>query len=107
HPVPAGCPDIHTALSQQRSADLGRLLASAWLTLLVTAAGSAVLGWFLAGRVLRPLREMTTATRSISAGNLHHRLTLAGPEDEFKRLGDTIDDLLARLEASFAAQRRF
>jgi signal transduction histidine kinase len=107
HPVPAGSPDIHTAVSQQRSADLGRLLGGAWLTLVVTAAASAVLGWFLAGRVLRPLREMTDTARSISAGNLHQRLALAGPEDEFKRLGDTIDDLLARLEAAFAAQRRF
>ena len=34
-------------------------------------------------------------------------MALTGPEDEFKQLGDTFDDLLARLEASFAAQRRF
>jgi signal transduction histidine kinase len=38
---------------------------------------------------------------------LHERLALAGPDDEFKQLGDTFDDLLGRLEASFAAQRRF
>ena len=106
-PTPAGAPAIHAAVSQQHSEDLGRLLAAAWVTLALTAAASAVLGWFLAGRVLRPLREMTAAARTISAGKLDRRLALTGPEDEFKQLGDTIDDLLARLQASFASQRRF
>jgi signal transduction histidine kinase len=91
----------------QHSADTARLLAGAWVTLLVTAAVSALLGWFLAGRVLRPLREMTLAARTISAGNLHQRIALTGPDDEFKQLGDTFDELLGRLETSFSAQRRF
>jgi signal transduction histidine kinase len=68
---------------------------------------SALLGWLVAGRVLRPLRVMTAATRQISERNLHERLALAGPGDELKDLGDTIDGLLARLEAAFDAQRRF
>jgi signal transduction histidine kinase len=50
---------------------------------------------------------MTAATQRISEQNLHERLAVAGPADELKRLGDTIDDLLARLEAAFDAQRRF
>ena len=50
---------------------------------------------------------MTAATQRISEQNLHQRLAVAGPDDELKRLGDTIDDLLARLEAAFDAQRRF
>jgi signal transduction histidine kinase len=91
----------------QRNADLGRLLGISWLALAVTAVASAPLGWFVAGRVLRPLRAITGTARTISAGNLHERLALEGPEDEFKRLGDTLDELLARLEAAFEAQRRF
>jgi signal transduction histidine kinase len=110
-PGPAGVvprpPDVRAVAVLQHSADTARLLAGAWVTLLVTAAVSALLGWFLAGRVLRPLREMTVAARTISAGNLHERIALTGPDDEFKQLGDTFDDLLARLEASFSAQRRF
>jgi signal transduction histidine kinase len=105
--APVGGPAVHAAVSQQHSADIARLLAVSWLTLVVTAGASAVLGWFAAGRALRPLRQMTTSARSISAGNLHERLALAGPDDEFKQLGDAFDDLLARLEAAFAAQRRF
>jgi signal transduction histidine kinase len=107
-PAPArGAPIVHDVVSQQHSADVDRLLAASWVTLLMTAGVSAVLGWFLAGRVLRPLRQMTVAAQTISAGNLHERLALTGPDDEFKQLGDTFDDLLGRLEASFAAQRRF
>ena len=65
------------------------------------------LGWVIAGRVLRPVRAITAAARRISATSLHERLALAGPDDEFKELADTLDGLLARLEASFTAQRNF
>jgi signal transduction histidine kinase len=91
----------------QQNADIGRLLEYSWLGLALTALISAGLGWVAAGRVLRPLRAITTTARTISAGNLHQRLALSGAEDEFKQLGDTLDDLLARLEGSFEAQRRF
>ena len=65
------------------------------------------LGWLVAGRVLHPLRTITTAVRDISASNLHERLALDGPDDELKELGNTFDGLLGRLEATFEAQRRF
>jgi signal transduction histidine kinase len=71
------------------------------------AALAFALGWFVAGRVLRPLRAITATARAISATSLHERLALAGPDDEFKQLADTLDGLLARLEASFTAQRNF
>jgi signal transduction histidine kinase len=61
----------------------------------------------VAGRFLRPLRTITAATREISATNLHERLNLAGPEDELKELADTFDELLERLDRSFAFERRF
>jgi signal transduction histidine kinase len=91
----------------QQDSDKAALLASSWLALALTTVASGVLGWFAAGRVLRPVRTITETARTISAGNLHQRLALTGPQDEFKRLGDTLDELLGRLEASFEAQRRF
>lgn len=97
----------HDLVDAQHSADLSQLLAVSWLALALTTAASALFGWIAAGRVLRPLRTITTTARTISARNLHERLSLAGPDDEFKQLGDTLDDLLGRLEASFEAQRRF
>jgi signal transduction histidine kinase len=82
------------------------LLGSA-IALAVMAVVSVAAGWVVAGRVLRPLRQMTTATRRISADSLHERLAIDGPEDELKDLADTIDALLERLDGAFAAQRRF
>ena len=47
-------------------------------------------------RVLRPVRAITATARAISVTNLHERLTLTGPDDEFKELAATLNDLLAR-----------
>jgi len=74
------------------------------LVLLTVALG---LGWLVAGRLLRPLREMTETARRISAHDLHRRLAATGRDDELKALADTLDALFARLEAAFAAQRDF
>ncbi len=65
------------------------------------------IGWLIAGRVLRPLRTITATARDISAGNLNQRLAVEGPDDEFRQLGETLDGLFTRLEASFQAQRHF
>jgi signal transduction histidine kinase len=91
----------------QRAGDMHQLLVSSGIALLITAVLSIAMGWLVAGRVLRPLRTITAATQRISEQNLHERLAVAGPADELKQLGDTIDDLLARLETAFDAQRRF
>lgn len=97
----------NSLVTRQHSADLNLQLEVSLIGLAVTTLASALFGWIAAGRVLRPVRTITTTARTISAGNLHERLALAGPNDEFKQLGDTLDDLLGRLEASFEAQRRF
>jgi signal transduction histidine kinase len=83
------------------------LLVYSGIALAIMALAAAALGWLLAGRVLRPLRSITTATQAITAHNLHERLALPGPDDELKALADTIDDLLGRLEEAFEAQKRF
>ncbi len=82
-------------------------LLRAAVALAIMAAASVVLGWIVAGRVLQPVRTMSAAARKISAGNLHERLAVAGPDDEFTELGATLDGLLGRLESAFESQRRF
>ena len=94
-------------LARQRAAELNQLLTTSGMALAIMAVISIGLGWLVAGRVLRPLRTITTAAQRLSASSLHQRLALTGPDDELKELGDTFDGLLARLEASFAAQRQF
>jgi signal transduction histidine kinase len=96
-----------TFLEQQHNADLARVLLASWIVLALTAVVAFPIGWFASGRMLRPLRQITARTRMITAGNLHERLALGGARDEFTELGETLDDLLARLESSFDAQRRF
>ncbi len=92
----------------RRSADnLHQGLLQAGGALAIMTVVSVALGWLVAGRVLRPLRAMTATTRQISERNLHDRLALAGPRDELRDLADTIDGLLARLEAHVAEQQRF
>jgi signal transduction histidine kinase len=91
----------------QHARDLHQLLVQSGVALAIVMVLAVACGWLLAGRVLRPLRAMTTATKRISERNLHERLTLPGPPDEVKDLADTIDGLLARLEAAFQAQRNF
>ncbi|MFJ4336854.1 sensor histidine kinase [Streptomyces sp. NPDC088915] len=92
--------------------DVGRaaneqMLMWSCLSLLVIACGAVVVGWWTAGRVLRPVHEMTARARRLSERNLDERLAVRGPDDELKELGDTIDALLGRLEAAFDSQRRF
>ena len=91
----------------QITIDRQQLLIASVISLAVIVVAAAVIGWFLAGRVLRPLSMITAAARRISASSLHERLALHGPDDELKELADTLDSLFARLEASFDAQRRF
>jgi signal transduction histidine kinase len=83
------------------------LLIASVIALAVMTVISVVLGWLIAGRALRPVREMTAAAQRISEDSLDERLALRGPADELKELGDTIDGLLERLEVAFNAQRRF
>ncbi|GAA4731970.1 sensor histidine kinase [Phytohabitans rumicis] len=94
-------------LAEIANAKKGAFLTRSAAALAAMSAVSLGLGWLVAGRILRPVRTITTSTRRISATNLHRRLALQGPNDELKELGDTIDDLLTRLEASFQSQRRF
>ena len=86
---------------------LHQLLVAAAAALAIMAGASIALGWVVAGRALRPLRAITTATQQISEEDLHRRLAMPGPRDELTNLADTIDGLLARLQAAFEGQQNF
>ena len=106
--VPQVSPALAKKLANRQHADLlHQLLLQSGIALAIMTVVSIGLGWLVAGRVLRPLRTITAAVRGISETNLHQRLVLAGPDDELTELGDTFDGLLARLDASFHAQRSF
>jgi heavy metal sensor kinase len=68
---------------------------------------SAVGGWVLARRALRPVDRMSQSALRISAEDLSRRLERRGAQDEIDRLADTLNAMLARLEAAFGEMQRF
>ncbi|MGJ6967117.1 sensor histidine kinase [Streptosporangium sp. G11] len=77
------------------------------LTVGILALVSVVVGWLVAGRILRPVHRITATARRLSLSNLHERIALTGPKDELKELADTFDAMLDRLQHSVEGQRRF
>jgi two-component system OmpR family sensor kinase len=70
---------------------------------LLVALGAA---WVIAGRLLRPVRELTDTARAISDSDLSRRIPVDG-DDEIAELASTFNDMLDRLAGAFRAQRAF
>lgn len=68
---------------------------------------SLVVGWFMSGRVLKPIDQITNLAREIEVSDLSRRIDLKGPDDELTRLAATIDGMLERLDRAFRGQKRF
>jgi signal transduction histidine kinase len=91
--------------ANQRALDTLREFAfGSLLTLFVASIG---VGWSVAGRVLRPIGEITDVAREIQATDLSRRINLEGPDDELKQLADTFDGMLGRIDDAFESQREF
>lgn len=72
-----------------------------------TLAISVLAGWWISGRILRPIAQITRTARKVSGQTLSARIASDGPDDELRELADTFDGMLDRLEATFASQQRF
>ena len=68
---------------------------------------SLIVGWYVAGIVLKPIKHISFAAREISATDLSKRIDLRGPSDELRDLADTFDEMLTRLDKAFRNQREF
>ena len=79
------------------------LLVLVPLGVVLAAAG----GWILARRALRPVDRMSQSALRISAEDLSRRLERRGTGDEIDRLADTLNAMLARLQAAFGEMQRF
>jgi signal transduction histidine kinase len=86
---------------------LRALLGVTFWALAAATAVSVVAGWWMAGRMLRPVKEISGVARRLSASTLHERINLEGPHDELGQLADTFDAMLGRLETAFNAQQEF
>ncbi|QIK61971.1 HAMP domain-containing histidine kinase [Leucobacter viscericola] len=86
---------------------LNTLMWSSIIALILIVAIGSVAAWFLAGRLLAPLHTINEAARSATPDRLDRRVGLTGPRDELRELSDTLDEMLARIERAFTAQRLF
>jgi signal transduction histidine kinase len=96
--------EFERRLNERTLADLRDFSFGALGVLFVASLG---VGWLVAGRVLAPIARITRVANEIQASELSRRIELPGADDELKRLADTFDSMLERLDAAFAAQRRF
>jgi signal transduction histidine kinase len=80
-----------------------RVEAAVASLVLLVAAGAA---WLIAGRLLRPVRQLTETARSITETDLSQRIPIEG-NDEITDLARTFNEMLDRLASAFTAQRAF
>ncbi|QDY79676.1 sensor histidine kinase [Streptomyces qinzhouensis] len=83
------------------------LIAKGGLTVLGVGVVATTMGWLVAGRLLRPLNRITSTAERIAGRTLHQRIGLDQPPGEVKRLADSFDSMLDRLDQAFAGQDRF
>jgi signal transduction histidine kinase len=86
---------------------LQRVAVSLGVGVFVLVVLASALGYWLAGRALRPVRAIAATARDLSEHHLHRRITLDLPDDELGELALTFNELLDRLERSFSALQRF
>jgi heavy metal sensor kinase len=82
-----------------------RHLLTVMLPLLILFTG--LIGMILAKLSLRPVDRMIKAVQQITAQSLRQRIPEPDTRDEIQRLAVTFNDMLARLDRSFASQRHF
>jgi signal transduction histidine kinase len=101
-PLPA-MPELS---DQVRDETMAALLAQAAIALAVVAVLAAVLGWLVAGRVLRPIRAISATAQRLSAERLSDRVPVHPPHDELAALATTVNGMLDRISHGVAERDR-
>ena len=70
-------------------------------------AFSTALGWVLSGAALRPVEQMRREAAAMSMSEPDRRLTVPPADDELRRLSETLNSLLERLQSSMQTERAF
>jgi signal transduction histidine kinase len=103
-----GGSDVVIGIEEAVQADvLATALWQSTVAFAVMAAATLVLGWFVAGQAVRPVRDITTLANRLSADSLGARIGDTGARDELAELAHTFDAMLDRLQRAFDAQRLF
>lgn len=91
---------------EERDEALASLLAQLLVVLPIALLVTSVLGYVVAAAALRPVDAMRRRAATISAEDPGARLPVSGPHDEVARLGETLNEMLARLESALERERR-
>jgi len=86
---------------------VSNLLTGYGLTLPLVLAVAGLGGWWVAGRALRPVRELTSAAEQVQAAHLDQRVPVPESRDDIQRLALVLNAMLSRLEGSFNQANRF
>jgi signal transduction histidine kinase len=110
-PVRTGADSASVSMQLARQSALQEaeraVLSDSVIALGLMTAVAGLIGWLMAGRVLRPVHLVSATARRLSERDLHQRIATPGPRDEMRELAETFNDMLARLERAFGAQRTF
>jgi two-component system OmpR family sensor kinase len=106
-PAEGGQTVVVGASLEDRDDALGGLLAAFFVGGPIALALSTLLGYLLAGALLRPVEDMRQRAAEISTERAGQKLPLPQAHDEIFRLGSTLNEMLGRLEAGIARERRF
>jgi signal transduction histidine kinase len=90
-----------------RDETLSGLVASFLIGVPVAVLLASGIGYWIAGAGLAPVEAMRRRAQRVSLGRGSERLPLPAAHDEIRRLGETLNEMLARLEDSFQRERRF
>lgn len=104
--APEPLPDLPTITERLREATLSELLTKAAFALAVVTLLAAVLGWLVAGRILRPIRAISATAQRLSVENLSERVPVNTPADELAALAATINGMLDRIQRGIAERDR-
>lgn len=75
--------------------------------LLLAILGSAGLGWIIAGRILKPIRDLRETVGKISEGSLEERILVDNPDSELGGIAREFNQMLEKIQKSFDTQKRF
>jgi signal transduction histidine kinase len=101
-PLPPLPQDSHQVSEKLQQATLTAFLTQAAIALTVVIVLAAVLGWLVAGRVLRPIRSISATAQRLSLENLSERVPVTTPADELTTLAGTINGMLDRIQRGIA-----
>jgi len=104
---PGGDPSWRETFTQERDRNLTDLRNYSLIGIGAILVVGAIGGYVISGMMLKPIDRVSSLAARISHTNLKERINHQGPQDEVKRLADTFDDMLGRLDSAFQSQKRF